>query len=327
MQFSSGEKEAVVRGRASRIPPLFRGIGENQYRDLFPTFLYFWRRLREIPVTETMAFAVLAFSRLPLAIRLLKARHHDSEALIKVRPEVLEFLHAPYLATNWSVHERVDRIVDHCQTVNQIGGILNFAPDSVIDVLRLQLVDPQYRITLDQARWLIRDGQLVISLWHGADRLYSLAFCLSSQSSGLRAYVGGIQGRAGRDVLDRYRRFTKECHGMRPRDFLVEVFKLFCRAINVTEVYAVSNANRPWKPACERRRYAEQGQSDYDKIWIERGGLMGREGFFILPVVAYYRRLETVPARKRSMYRKRHEMMTFVNQQLTLALTAQQYRN
>ncbi|UVK40240.1 VirK/YbjX family protein [Mesorhizobium sp. AR10] len=46
----------------------------------------------------------------------------------------------------------------------------------------------------------------------------SLAFNLACEGSERVAYIGGFQGRAEDNVLDRYRRFTKASSGMRPRD-------------------------------------------------------------------------------------------------------------
>jgi len=124
------------------------------------------------------------------------------------------------------------RIADHCQTVDAIGGILEIEPGIVVDVLRLDPIDPQYRISLDQPHWLLNEGLLAISLWGGQDRIFHLAFCLSTLPDGRRvAYVGGIQGRGHVDALERYRHFTKAACGMRPRDFLVKVFKMLCRAL------------------------------------------------------------------------------------------------
>jgi uncharacterized protein VirK/YbjX len=323
MQFKSSEKAQQ---------PWRQDIGkrrqvvskESILSDWIQCASYFWIQLRQTPFSDTICYALLFFRHLPSVLKLLMVRYGNSDALIKVRPEILEFIHVPYLAANWSVQDRVNRIVDHCRTVNRISGIVDFTPDRVIDVLRLHPIDLQYRITLDQARWLLPDGQLVISLWHGVDRLYSLSFCLSSQGDGLKAYVGGIQGRAGPGVLDRYRRFTKQSFGMRPRDFLIEVFKSFCRAMNVTAIRAVSDENHRFtRSALNASTDTSQIKVDYDKIWMERGGSYGGDGFFILSLDMYRRPPEKIPVRKRAMYRKRYTMMALVDEQLTSALKGQ----
>jgi uncharacterized protein VirK/YbjX len=323
MQFQSREKSVltIARGAVSSKTALFQVFNNKSLDGWLRCLTYFWVRLRQTPLREIILFVLLFLRHLPSVLKLLMVRHRNSDVLIKARPEILEFIYSPYLAASWSVQNRVDRIIDHCRTVNRIGGIIDFMPDRVIDVLHLHPIDRQYRITLDQARWFLRDGQLVISLWHGVDRLYSISFCLSSQDDDLKAFIGGIQGRAGPDMLDRYRDFTKQSFGMRPSDFLIEVFKMFCRAINVTEIHAVSDENhQSTRSALNTSVATGPIKLSYDKIWIDRGGSYGGRGFFVLPVAECRRADEEIPAKKRAIYRKRYQMMALVDQQLTRAL-------
>ena len=74
------------------------------------------------------------------------------------------------------------------------------------------------------------------------------------------------------NILDRYRIFTKAT-GMRPRDFLIEVFKMFCRALDVSEIRAVSNLNHP------QRQKVSDIKLSYDQVWRERGGVYDGNGF------------------------------------------------
>jgi len=282
---------------------------------LWGVVAFVWKRGRQVPLRESLLFVFLAIRHVRSFVSLFRIRLGPSNSLlVKTRPEVLEFIYSPYVASSWSAPQRIHKIADHCSTVRRVGGILDFEPDCIVDVLRLDPIDVRYRITLDQARWLLSDGQLVISLWEEVDRLYSLSFCLSSEEGRLRACIGGIQGREGADVLDRYRLFTKQSYGMRPRDFLIEVFKIFCRVINVTEIHAISDDNRP------SLQSIDEFKSRYDLVWCERGGTIGPDGFFTLPLAAYSRKAETIPPRKRAMYRNRHGMMSAIEAMLASAM-------
>jgi uncharacterized protein VirK/YbjX len=164
----------------------------------------------------------------------------------------------------------------------------------------------------------LNEGPLVISLWDGIDRIFSLGFCLATQAGERVAFVGGIQGRSEDHVLERYRLFSKAACGMRPRDFLVEVFKTFCRGLNVAHIRAVADHNH----FSQRSLGAEKPclKLSYDEVWRERGGVFDGKGFFILPVNAHRRADHEVPARKRTMYRKRYAMLSRIDAELESSL-------
>lgn len=252
---------------------------------------------------------------------LLARRGSNLHKLVKARPEILKMVLTPYVAANWNAQTRLARVIDHCKTVAEIGGIIDFPSDNLINLVQLTPIDLRYRLTLDQARWLLADGQLTLSLWDGIDRIFHIGFCLSTQDGKRVAYIGGIQGRAGIDlwkneidILNCYRRFTKAASGMRPRDFLVEVFKMLCRALDVSEIRAVSECNHP------RRDLASAFKLSYDEIWRERGGSYNGNGFFLLPITMSRRAEEDIPAKKSAMYRKRYAMLESVEGELTVAL-------
>jgi uncharacterized protein VirK/YbjX len=167
---------------------------------------------------------------------------------------------------------------------------------------------------------------MIFSLWDGEHRIFTLAFCLSTQGGKRIAYIGAIQGRNetdtysrpnrvfNLDILDRYRDFTKKASGMRPRDFLVEAFKMLCKILHVDEIYAVADANHPL------RQSSDSVKLSYDEIWRERGGHDNGRGFFVLPVTATRRADDDIPAKKRAMYRKRYALMDTVERELAAVL-------
>ena len=83
-------------------------------------------------------------------------------------------------------------------------------------------------MVIDQAKWFMREGQLVINLFVGEVRMFSLAFSLGRDGGERTAFVGAVQGRDIEGVADEYRDLTKAAHGMRPRDLLFEIFRMLC---------------------------------------------------------------------------------------------------
>jgi uncharacterized protein VirK/YbjX len=291
---------------------------ENQHRRRLRYRLieYYWTQIKAHPLSKSFRCASNLCRYMPVVLAFLSrcTSKGPLRELVSTRPEILQMVCRPYLAVSWDVPTRFARIVDHCETVTEIGGVLDFPPDAIIDLTTLAPIDPRYRLTLDQARWLFSEGQLVLSLWDGIDRIFSLQFCLSSRESKRIAYIGALQGRPQKDgepdILDRYRVFTKAAAGMRPRDFVIETFKTICRILDVTEIRAVSNLNQP------ARQTSSVIELSYDEIWQERGGIDDGNGFFILPVIANRRFNEEIPAKKKASYAKRYAMLDVLEAEL-----------
>jgi uncharacterized protein VirK/YbjX len=276
---------------------------------------HFWFRIKGSSIADVTAvtFSIVRHARLlkPLLLSMPGSRQND---LLRARPEVLEMVHGRYLAANWGAKEKISTVLSHLETVAEIGGVVDFPPDVVVDLIPLDSVGPEYRITLDQPRWLLREGQLALSLWEGIDRIFSLSFSLSTVNGKRVAYIGGIQGRVQAadepDILERYRIFTKAAFGSRPRDFLVETFRLLCQALGVSEILTVSDANQPL------REHQTHLVLSYDDVWKERGGVDNGGGFYILPVASSRRSDEEIPAKKRNVYRKRYALYSEVEERI-----------
>jgi uncharacterized protein VirK/YbjX len=145
-----------------------------------------------------------------------------------------------------------------------------------------------------------------------------LSFCFASEGSRRIVYVGGIQGVRQTNILDRYRSFTRSASGMRPRDFLIEVFRTFCRVLNVTEIRAVSSANHITNSQgfTEATEINDDIKLSYDEVWKARGGVYDGKSFFVLATDVRRRPIQELPAKKRPIYRKRYLMLDQVDAQL-----------
>jgi uncharacterized protein VirK/YbjX len=243
-------------------------------------------------------------------------------AIVRWRPEIWGMLQAPFISAWWEAGERFDRIIDHCELVAALGRPFDILPNEYLDLLEMPELGQEVRIKIDSPRWMLRDGLLVMSLWIGADRIYSLAFTLSQADGRRIAYVGGIQGRRSEHSLERNRALTKAAHGVRPPDLVFEIFRMLCHEIGVVEIRGVSDDNRHQRSDYFKGRagFTDPVRFDYDSFWQERGGVRGADGFYVLPAVARARSEDDIPARKRSLYRQRREMMDSVRHHLGMTL-------
>jgi uncharacterized protein len=245
--------------------------------------------------------------------------------LLAERPEIWGVVYSPYLAASWTPRQRIERIVDHCRTVEAIGPLLDMPLDAYTRLLTLGEFDPGLTVVLDQQRWLLREGQMTFSLRENGDQLFALSFCLSSEAGRLTAYIGGIQGRREAGVLDRYRRLTKLAHGARPSDLTVDLFRMFCGALGVERVFAVSDANRHQRSRYFARRAFDPNEAvfmSYDDLWSGRGGQLRGDGFYELPSALRRRPLEDVAANKRSLYKRRYAALDAIEARMRAMVRA-----
>lgn len=239
------------------------------------------------------------------------------------RPELLGAVHWPYICANWDARTRLQHIADHFKVIDSLGPPLDFPIDQSFQVLDLADVQESLRVVLDQPRWFMREGLLVLNLFAGDVRIYSIAFSFGREAADTVAYVGAIQGGNTDGVMAEYKDLTKTLHGMRPRDFLVELLRSFCRAAGVKKIYAIADASRQHRSSYFGRAKSDVLSLDYDEIWTERGGTKVNDDFFVLAMAPAFKPLEEVASKKRAMYRRRYELLESIDVRIALACGVQ----
>lgn len=241
------------------------------------------------------------------------------------RPEMLGAARWPYLCAAWSALERLGAIEGHYAVVDRLVPLLDFPTDGAVRLLDLHHLHAGLALILDKPQWFIREGQVVLNLFLGEERLFSLAFALGDQGGDVVAHVGAVQGVRGEGVTDAYHDLTRALHGMRPRDFLIEVFREFCSAIGVHRVLVVRDEARHHRDAYFRTEKRAELFADYDKIWFERGATPGTAEHFLELTPAFHRRdVQVIPSNKRALYRRRYEMLQTLSDALRQACHEQQ---
>jgi uncharacterized protein len=241
--------------------------------------------------------------------------------LVDDRPEVLSFVRAPYLCAGWSVDERLKQFTAHIAALVEHPP-LDFPISQSVELMTLPEISVNLHIVIDKPMWFHREGALAINLFDGNTRLFTLVFAFEPKPSGLRALIGGVQGRKFDDALDRYRDLTKSAHGIRPRDLIIELFRIVCVQAGVNEIYAISDRGRH-----NRHRYFGQPVMrplalNYDEIWRDRGGTPIDAWFFTLPLRSERRADADMQPKKRSMYRQRYAMLDAIEARMRNAWKA-----
>lgn len=238
---------------------------------------------------------------------------------LRARPEMLGVLLWPYQCSAWSAAERARRIVSHFQLLDDELDVLRFPLDAKLLLVDLEAWAPGWRICLEHPIWLQREGLFAISLFSGGYRAFSLAF---SFTGGARRelFIGGLQGRKSEQALETYKTITKLLYGIRPRDLMIETVRMLAASLGFNHILAVAEAYRYSHHPYFGTGRAQTPQLDYDAAWTERGGVRVAPTHFELPLVANRRPLETITASKRSLYRKRYDMLDAIEAQMAHSL-------
>lgn len=241
---------------------------------------------------------------------------------LRARPTMLDAVIHPYQSTNWNARTRLTKLRDHYDAMVKLRWLFDPHEQRETMICDLSAIDPSLRLVLDEAIWFKNEGPLVLNLFLGEDRIYSIAFALRREAGDLIAHVGAVQGRNPKDIpeiMDTYRDLTRQAHGMRPRDLLIELFRTLCIQLGVTRILLVSDQYQHHRAPYFGNSRAEVRVS-YDEVWIERGAVRIDDTMFELPVYATVRARDQIPARKRALYRRRYDMLNQLSEAIERSL-------
>ncbi len=131
-------------------------------------------------------------------------------------------------------------------------------------------------------------------------RLYSIAFVFNKKN---RIIITCIQGVKGDMAQQTVRKLTKTLYGIRPMFFLLDALRIFCKTLNC-ELLGI-----PASCQVKKRWYGHQHIFfDYDAFWQENDSKM-QSGYWFISLEEKRKLLDEIQSKKRSMYRKRYEML------------------
>jgi hypothetical protein len=282
------------------------------------------RHVHAGPAPRSLWRAAALFGRQLSWLRELRRWHDGSipslHDAVKARPALGSALFRPYVNSQWTPRQRKFAIEGHYQLLDGPMRMLRLAPRERLTLATVRVGAAAIDVTLDAPSWFSHEGEQTLSLFSDTQRLYSVAFSLGSEAGVRVAYIGALQGLAGAEALDIYRDLTHTLHGLRPRELLLTAFRRVCEQAVVTRLLAVSDACHARRSDYFRR--STKVSTSYDAVWREHDGQLRADGFFELPVAVPRRAPESIPARKRSQYRRRYEMLDLLATDLGQALRA-----
>lgn len=204
-----------------------------------------------------------------------------------------------------------DKRFSASERLTAITANLRLAEEKMGRSLCQQLLDQQ-NIVLTQ---LTEDLRLSLSINHidpfegyfsinirnqNNERVYDASFTFLSPN---KLLIASIQGPSSGNAQELVKQATKALHGMRPMFMLVNGFKM------LAEKWQCELVGIPHKA---QGKYLLSARSkilfNYDEFWQENQGEY-RHNYWQLPLHIERKQLEDIASKKRSMYRKRYEML------------------
>lgn len=144
------------------------------------------------------------------------------------------------------------------------------------------------------------EGYFAVSLRYQSERVYDASFTLVEPN---KLVISSIQGTNSENAQELIKVVTKKLHGVRPMFMLVYLFKM------LSEYYGIKLCGIPHKFQA-KYRFNDNTRLlfNYDEFWRENGGIL-KQDYWYLNNQIEMKSLEDIPSKKRSMYRKRYEML------------------
>jgi len=227
------------------------------------------------------------------------------KTIIETNPNIyLKPLRA-YLFCNIKTAEKFDYLESHYKfleekfpkkTIDKIYG----SDDTLIYENKLSQ-NHHIELFLCMINSLGKEGELTLLLKLNSNDIYSVQFSFYKDS----LIICGIQSRST-TTTEELKELTKKMHGLRPRNLMFFAIRQICEAFFIKEIKAIDSSNHVAN--CSRVKNTGKFKADYDTYWEEERATKDGD-FYIIPLIEQRKTMEEISSNKRSMYKKRFELL------------------
>lgn len=252
-------------------------------------------------------------------------------ALIKIQPNIIDFVPRRLFYADSTVRERVDLIKFHIAFLEKKLGAERLATlfrDEPLPLWRGDFDDEQ-KIELRLAG-MRKEGLFSIELCVGARVIYNINAWIDrarttragTSLDGLDSaalWIGAMQGTNADDAQDIIKRCAKHMASYRPKNLILYAARAVARGFGCEKIIAVSNAGFY---ANNGLRIDRKLKTDLNEFWMEADGEKTADArFYELKTVEHRKSLEEMKPNKRSMYRKRFKLLDEIDAAIAHSLT------
>jgi uncharacterized protein VirK/YbjX len=279
--------------------------------------------LKHGPIVGRGFYFAMAFLNAKDIFRMEQGMLSRFKSLIDSHPETIPSIFWPYQCKDWDISTRINHLHNHFATLDELKYEIDHKANRKSILVDGDTIYPGLRVVIDKNDLFLREGMITLNLFVCHLRVFTIAFSFYKNKLGqICAIVGAIQGLRKAYITDLYREMTKETHGIRPRDLLIEIFQMFCRLSGVEKIYAISDSHRQHR----HRFYCLKDKPsipsiDYDEVWSDRSGVRCNDAFFDLPLFPPRKPMSRIVSKKRSMYRNRYALLYEIEQKIKQGLS------
>lgn len=161
-----------------------------------------------------------------------------------------------------------------------------------------------------------REGETSFNLSSPEMGLATITFCFINYNGKRSLFIGGLQGykdehdpEAARNAISKA---TKELYGLFPKKVLLQALYAVATHVKAEQIVAVSNQTHFYN----NWRYNRVIHASYDEFWEMNSGVRDKKNNYILPIYPKQKSLEEIASKKRSEYRKRYELLNYLDESL-----------
>ena len=250
--------------------------------------------------------------------------HPALRELARSQPRLIHKIYRPWLSKRLCAQRRLAALAAHYRFIVQHGlgeAVLQAARHGLPLAQFSGKSGTQYSIELRAVVPMEREGELVLQLRCQGALVYSLAFSFLLEGRLRQLGIGCIQGPQCGAGLELAREATRDLHGLRPKNLLVRLASQLGHACGCDHLVLVGNDNRT---VCGKSVRKGKVKADYDSLWQELGARPRADGDYelaCLPLQAPV--MDEVPSKKRAEVRRRHDLMTEINDAVLARLAPQ----
>lgn len=215
-----------------------------------------------------------------------------------------------YCDNRFSKQQRIQAIMDNFSVAEQVFGS-NFSHNLVEkdEILLAELTEElELYLTINQIDPF--EGFFAMNIRNKqGEHIYDASF---SFMAGNKLLIASIQGPNEANSQELVKSATKQLHGVRPMFMLVNAYKMLAQELNC-ELLGIAHKNQG------KYRWNDNTRLlfNYDDFWQENGASLNAQGYWQVPLEIERKPLEDIQSKKRSMYRKRYEMLDFTKQKIS----------
>lgn len=230
------------------------------------------------------------------------------EWFVNQHPELIPLMTAKQDYGYPLVHRFLDKRFNTAQRFKAICENLLFLPEKLTalsvplwqEALEFGEIIPDFSLRLLMNVHQPMEGYWTFELLHKPSG--ELVYLLNFGKLGDALLIAVVQGPNFDGSKEMVKQLTKLCYGLRPAYLMVELMKYFTQILGYSQLLGIPQKYQNKSRFVQCKRYVV----DYDAIFEEAGGK--REKYWVLPPVCE-RDFSVIPSKKRSMYRKRDEML------------------